>query len=402
MTLDLTHDDRMQTDLPPTRGEGLRRLAAFVPRMGRVYAARRNFDLGPGDRGNVSLLSPWIARGLVTEAEVIAACLTRHSPEAAEKFIQEVCWRGYWRGWLEQRPGVWADYRAARKPPGGDPGQRIARAEAGQTGIDAFDAWARELAATGWLHNHARMWAASIWVHTLGLPWALGADWFLHHLVDADAAANTLSWRWVAGLHTPGKSYLARADNIAAYTQGRLAAAGLARAPRVPDAPPAPALTPIRAHRAPPFEQPTALVLTAEDLCLEQALPVDRAVAVALLDLGALRSPRGRGGPATVFERGALADAAARARAAGAPAAEWVDPGDLATWARDHGARALATGFAHTGWTRDAWVAAGLGDLALHEHRRPWDAALQPLARAGFFALKPHIPRLIAGLGAAT
>ena len=76
----------------------------------------------------------------------------------------------------------------------------------GSTGIDGFDDWARELTHTGWLHNHARMWFAFIWIFTLELPWALGADFFLRHLVDGDPASNTLSWRWVAGLYTRAKS----------------------------------------------------------------------------------------------------------------------------------------------------------------------------------------------------
>ena len=92
-------------------------------------------------------------------------------------------------------------------------GLRLAfgRAVDGRTGIDGFDDWARELTATHWLHNHARMWFASIWIFTLRLPWALGADFFMRHLIDGDPASNTLSWRWVAGLHTRSKPYAARA-----------------------------------------------------------------------------------------------------------------------------------------------------------------------------------------------
>jgi deoxyribodipyrimidine photo-lyase len=90
----------------------------------------------------------------------------------------------------------------------------------GKTGIACIDAWALELIATGYLHNHVRMWFASIWIHTLRLPWELGAAFFTEHLLDGDVASNTLSWRWVAGLQTPGKTYLARVDNIAHYTDG--------------------------------------------------------------------------------------------------------------------------------------------------------------------------------------
>ena len=72
------------------------------------------------------------------------------------------------------------------------------------------------------MHNHARLWFASIWIFTLKLPWELGAAFFLEHLHDGDPASNTLSWRWVAGLHTKGKNYVASADNIEKFTDGKV------------------------------------------------------------------------------------------------------------------------------------------------------------------------------------
>jgi hypothetical protein len=65
------------------------------------------------------------------------------------------------------------------------------------------------------------MWFASIWIFTLKLPWQQGAAFFLEHLFDGDAASNTLSWRWVAGLQTKGKHYLAKAWNIEKFTQNK-------------------------------------------------------------------------------------------------------------------------------------------------------------------------------------
>jgi deoxyribodipyrimidine photo-lyase len=86
--------------------------------------------------------------------------------------------------------------------------------ERGSSGVAIMDHFARELVDTGYLHNHTRMWFAAFWIRTRQLPWELGADFFMRHLIDADAASNTLSWRWVAGLHTSGKTYLARRSNI--------------------------------------------------------------------------------------------------------------------------------------------------------------------------------------------
>ena len=85
-----------------------------------------------------------------------------------------------------------------------------------------MDRFARELIATGYLHNHARMWWASFWVHVERLPWELGADFFFRHLLDADPASNTLSWRWVAGLQTRGKSYLVRRSNLRRFADPSL------------------------------------------------------------------------------------------------------------------------------------------------------------------------------------
>jgi len=217
-------DDAAQS-FPPTREAGRARLDAFVPNAGARYAARRNFDFGPGDRSNVSMLSPYLRRRMVLEAETVDAVHERFAPSTVEKFVQEVFWRTYWKGWLEHRPAVWRDYlEAVRRDRDGlstDERADYERAFDAATGIDAFDAWARELVETGLLHNHARMWFASIWIFTLRLPWSLGADFFLRHLVDGDPASNTLSWRWVAGLHTRGKHYLARAANIRKYKIGR-------------------------------------------------------------------------------------------------------------------------------------------------------------------------------------
>ncbi len=202
----------------PTRAAALDRLEAFVPHAAR-YAGRRNFDLGAGKHDGVSGLSPYIRTRLVTEEECTRAVLAKHSPCAAEKFLQEIAWRTYWKGWLEMRPEVWRCYLETLAEQNKTPSYEAA--VSGNTGIACFDHWVHELTATGYLHNHARMWLASIWIFTLKLPWQLGADFFLHHLLDADPATNTLSWRWVAGLHTPGKHYLARAENISKFTNGR-------------------------------------------------------------------------------------------------------------------------------------------------------------------------------------
>ena len=164
----------------PTRAAGLQRMEAFQSKMGSHYAGKRNHDLGPGDRSNVSALSPWVRHRVLLEEDLARAAVDRFALSTAEKFVQEVCWRTYFKGWLEHRPGVWNDYVAERDRQyerlAHNAGLRSAWEEAieGRTGIEGFDDWARELIDTGYLHNHARMWFASIWIFTLGLPWELG------------------------------------------------------------------------------------------------------------------------------------------------------------------------------------------------------------------------------------
>ena len=217
----------VETRFPASRTAGLARLHDFLPHAGRDYARARNYDHGPDARGNVSGLSPYLRHRLLTEREVVSAVLAQHSPQQAEKFIQEVFWRSYWKGWLELRPSAWHDYQSELEASleeldrDTELARRYRDAIAGRTGIDCFDAWAGELCEHAYLHNHARMWFASIWIFTLGLPWQLGADFFMQQLLDGDPASNTLSWRWVAGLQTRGKHYLARAENIRRYTANR-------------------------------------------------------------------------------------------------------------------------------------------------------------------------------------
>ncbi|MSO53193.1 MAG: hypothetical protein CK533_09835 [Acidobacterium sp.] len=204
----------------PARTAGLAQLDALVEVVGQ-YSTARNY----ADGQTTSRLSPYLRRRLVLEEEVLGFARTVGTVERIEKFVQEVVWRTYWKGWLEARPGVWHAYLARLRSlddtlPQADR-NRLACAIAGTTDLPYFNAWCGELTSTGYLHNHERMWFASVWVFTLKLPWELGARFFLDHLLDGDPASNTLSWRWVAGLQTPGKHYLARADNIARYTSGR-------------------------------------------------------------------------------------------------------------------------------------------------------------------------------------
>ena len=132
-------------------------------------------------------------------------------------------WRTYWKGWLELRPNVWTDYLIELNKIREDfkDNQNYKNAIEGKTNIECFNYWVNELKENNYLHNHTRMWFASIWIFTLELPWQLGAEFFMQHLYDGDAASNTLGWRWVAGVQTQGKHYLASEWNIKKFTNNR-------------------------------------------------------------------------------------------------------------------------------------------------------------------------------------
>lgn len=201
------------------REQGIAKLKEFSENHLSNYAKSRNFDYGPSKRDNVSNLSKYITHRIIDEQEVIQTAHSKFAYIKIEKFIQEVFWRTYWKGWLEMRPRVWTSYiedlKQLKKQ---KDSVEYQQAISGKTSIECFNDWANELIKYNYLHNHARMWFASIWIFTLKLPWQLGADFFLKHLLDGDAASNTLSWRWVAGLQTKGKNYLATKFNINTFS----------------------------------------------------------------------------------------------------------------------------------------------------------------------------------------
>jgi len=367
----------------PTRESGLKLLREFVPRAGLAYAEGRNYAVG--SRGAVSQLSPYLQRRLVREEEVAKAAVAAHGLPASEKFVQEVLWRTYWKGWLEQRPQVWRHYLDfSRKE-----NPELEQAICGKTGIECFDAWVEELKATGYLHNHARMWFASIWIFTLKLPWQWGADFFWEHLLDRDAASNTLSWRWVAGLQTKGKHYLATEENIRRFTNGRFP-----RTPQLKSGPPVSwdglpeqPIQPLTRFSPLP-EGDLALVIHAEDLSLEDSeissLPVRRIAILseAFTPASAL---------VQAWSRGALEDAAARAEAHFGVRPEWIEPSSeplaaaLARFAKD---LPLVGAAPFVGPIKD------LG-FKVTGFRRAHDLALFPHAQRGFFSFKPEIPAYV-------
>ena len=431
-------DDTKVRKTLASRDEAFGRLEAFLPHAGG-YANKRHVDLA--GHPHVSGLSAHLRHRLILEEEVVARVYATWAPHEVTKFIEEVCWRTYWKGWLEMHPSVWRHYRESvvreRSMLERDHAlqQRWMAAVEGRTGIDGFDHWAREVVETGYLHNHARMWFASIWIFTLRLPWSLGAAFFMRHLLDGDAASNTLSWRWVAGLHTVGKHYVACADNIARHTQGRFHPRGqldespqplTENAEEFPRVVLAALPTGTDACQPPLSESPAGFLHTPEDLSPEIGALADAPFSSeALFSVAAIDAEMGYTARVRAFQRAAMDDAAARAAVNWAGSVEELsDVSDLSerppcglhaghagarvyrghvpnwedavvAWAMRENLRTVRCYRPPVGpWRdrlpklREQLAQAG---VALREYRRSWDALHWPHARTGYFRFKKKL-----------
>ena len=392
-----------------SREEALVLLAAFLPKAGTSYTRNRNFDLGAGQHKHVSQLSAYIKRRIITEEDVLKKVLSAHSLNEAGKFIDEIFWRTYFKGWLESRPHIWMQYCADvhhlthELQTQSGLRDRWAAACLGETGIDCFDAWAKELAETGYLHNHARMWFASIWVYTLQLPWQLGADFFLRHLLDGDAASNTLSWRWVVGLHSVGKTYLARAENIQRFTNGRFAPKGLAQV--------APPLNDTASTMAPKIIDPpnpylegrkTGLLLHSDDLNIAHLTHRSDCIASAAylpVDAGTMlvSSPK-----LHEFNNAALDAATKRWKPNLLNCCDVTTPEGILSWALENKLEQIVTPYAAVGNTSQMLekckhLLSNHG-VQLTQVMREYDIISWPYATKGFFKFREKIPKILTSL----
>jgi deoxyribodipyrimidine photo-lyase len=176
------------------------------------YARNRNFVNGP-----VTYLSPYISRGVITIPQIVDMLETKgHHKSSMIKLVQELSWREYFqRVWQALGDDMDKDIKRPQEPIASE---LIPEAIVdGKTGITGVDNGIAELYATGYMHNHNRMYTASITTNVANCHWPLGAKWMYYHLLDADWASNALGWQWCAGTFS-GKKYFAIQDNINKYT----------------------------------------------------------------------------------------------------------------------------------------------------------------------------------------
>ena len=183
------------------------------------YGSLRNYDYGPQDENYVSKISPFVTHRILFEYQLIKDIRFKYKSNNVNKFLEEVYWRIYWKGCLENKPCIWENF-ISQKISNYDT-EKYKKAINGETNISYFNSWIDELKTYNYLHNHTRMWFASTWIFNLGLPWELGAKFFFKHLYDGDAASNLLSWRWVGGLQTKGKKYIFSPQNLKKFSNSR-------------------------------------------------------------------------------------------------------------------------------------------------------------------------------------
>ena len=396
----------------PTREAGLKRLKEFAPLAGEIYSNKRNFDFSSIEKNSVSALSPWIKHRLITEEEVLIEILKYHNTNSAMKFIQEVFWRGYFKGWLEQHPTVWSHHNEklikeyVKLENNKFIKENYMSAVNGETGIECFDFWCKQLRSTGYLHNHVRMWFASIWVFTLKLPMELGADFFMLHLIDADAASNTLSWRWVSGLHTKGKAYAARASNIEKFTNGQFNPSGQL----IEDIEP---LTENINHPFVPlvdlekFKDEDAILLVTEEDCSPETSMREHNLEMEIVPLYRKKKfPEWIEPLDTVrsFSNTAVQNSAQRLRCKNLKAVKETNWTEKILYASDKlGTKNIITPKIPIGAVKSELrkIKKNLAkhDIYINEHYRDYDINTWQYASKGFFKLKKQIPNILYQLG---
>jgi deoxyribodipyrimidine photo-lyase len=391
----------------PTREAAKKRLKDFIPRAGVAYAKRRNFELGPEGHANVSALSPWIRHRVILEEDVLRKTLKMHNVSSAEKFIQEVFWRGYFKGWLEHRPEVWRRYKknvvsyVDQLEKNAGLARRYETAINAKTGIDCFDTWVSELIETGYLHNHARMWFASIWIYTLELPWELGADFFYRHLLDGDPASNTCSWRWICGLHTTGKTYLARASNIEQFTQSRFNPEGqlALNAPSMSEPPLTEMITP-NFKSAELIGRRYGLLMTEEDISVDSLGLSNRPAAIMALGSVTARSVLPLSSRVEDFAPALIKDGVICIEKLYNMPCSVLTEDDwhkaINEWAKEYSLDYIATPRLMIGPVRTRLQKAVMElNIPLFEISRTYDRLVTQYTKRGFFGLKKKIPNIL-------
>jgi deoxyribodipyrimidine photo-lyase len=176
------------------------------------YAKTRNYI-----DGSVTYLSPYISRGVISVKQVQQVVLNKgYKSYEIEKFLQELAWREYYqRVWQAKGDLIWQDLKQPQ--PDAWHNQMINAVQTATTGINTIDDRIKDLYATGYMHNHTRMYVAAIACNIAKAHWLQPSKWLYYHLLDGDIASNNCSWQWVAGAFA-SKKYYCNQEKINKYT----------------------------------------------------------------------------------------------------------------------------------------------------------------------------------------
>jgi deoxyribodipyrimidine photo-lyase len=190
--------------LEPSEAAARRRLAAWSQ-----SSALRDYDTGRDrvDLDGTSRLSQDLRWGLLSPVEVVARCAA--DERGASRFRTEIAWRDFYAHLLFHDPRLArSSFRANLDGVWGPAHEDVVAAwREGRTGYPVVDAAMRQLRATGWMHNRARMIVASFLTKDLLVDWRVGEAHFMAHLVDGDPASNNGGWQWAASTGTDPQPY---------------------------------------------------------------------------------------------------------------------------------------------------------------------------------------------------
>lgn len=198
-----------EMEFPTDYGSILQKIKELDPLQ---YAKTRNYI-----NGAVSYLSPYISRGVISLKQIQQELINRgFGLEIAEKLFQELTWREYYqRLWEEKKDLIWEDLLQLQ--PNVQEHDMISSIEQARTGIIAIDNGVNSLYQSGYMHNHLRMYVASIICNIGRTHWKKPSRWLYYHLLDGDLASNNISWQWVSGAFA-SKKYYCNQENINKYT----------------------------------------------------------------------------------------------------------------------------------------------------------------------------------------
>ena len=176
------------------------------------YAKTRNFI-----NGQITYLSPYISRGVISTKQVMEKIIEKQYPyPAIEKIIQELAWREFFqRVWQSKGLQIWDDLKQDQQEVVHH--QMITSIQKANTGIESIDFAINGLYEKGYMHNHSRMYLASIACNIGKAHWIESSRWMYYHLLDGDIASNNCSWQWVAGAFS-SKKYYCNQENVNKYT----------------------------------------------------------------------------------------------------------------------------------------------------------------------------------------